>query len=255
MPNAETILRVEEAAVNAVPPLVMQVVDGWRLRYHHGVTRRGNSVWPNAQNGRLCVEEKVELVETFYRRRSSPARFQICPAAQPTQLPALLTDRGYVKTDSTHVQIAPIRQTVALAGQSLWTTQVEAVASPAWLAAYAEGERVGGESMVWRQAIFDGIGPPAGFAITYVGGEVAAVGLGVAEEEWVGLFNVVTLPNFRRQGAALAMMTALGQWGESLAASRFYLQVRQDNLGAQAFYARLGFATLYDYCYMERSEM
>ena len=43
----------EELAANALPPAVVQVVDGWRLRYNFGVTRRANSVLASEHGGAL----------------------------------------------------------------------------------------------------------------------------------------------------------------------------------------------------------
>ena len=61
---------------------VVQRVDGWLLRYAAGVTRRANSVWPNAGRS-LAVGEKIALAEAFYERRKVPCRFQLSPAACP----------------------------------------------------------------------------------------------------------------------------------------------------------------------------
>src|SRR5690242_18108024 len=95
-----TILQLETLAANAWPAAEVQRVGGWRLRFHNGVTRRANSVWPNLTpdeqaTGDQALEEQLSQVEQFYRQRNVPPRFQICPAMQPENLDEVLAARGY----------------------------------------------------------------------------------------------------------------------------------------------------------------
>jgi ribosomal protein S18 acetylase RimI-like enzyme len=73
----------------------------------------------------------------------------------------------------------------------------------------------------------------------------------VADEDWIGLFCMATRPEFRRRGAATAVLRALAGWGRHQGAARAYLQVMDDNLPARSLYARAGFETLYHYHYRE----
>jgi hypothetical protein len=70
-------------------------LDGWRLRFAHGLTKRGNSVWPNGDGGARTREEKLDAVERWYAERGAPAMFQVSPAAQPATLEAAPRERGY----------------------------------------------------------------------------------------------------------------------------------------------------------------
>jgi hypothetical protein len=38
------ITQIEALAANAIPAAIVQELDGWRLRFNYGVTRRANSV-------------------------------------------------------------------------------------------------------------------------------------------------------------------------------------------------------------------
>ena len=49
--SLDQIRELEELAANAWPAGVQQALDGWRLRYHLGVTRRANSAPMRCQNG------------------------------------------------------------------------------------------------------------------------------------------------------------------------------------------------------------
>src|SRR5690606_34181519 len=101
-----------------------------------------------------------------------------------------------------------------------------------------------------RRAMLERIGPPAGFAAAEVDGRLAAVALGVVERGWLGLFSVATHPEYRRRGLGLATLAALAAWAAGHGAERCYLQVFSTNAPALALYARLGFATRYDYWYL-----
>ena len=59
----EDILLIETLAANAWPPERSVILDGWRLRSAGGITRRANSVWPNADTGTASLEDKLAAVE------------------------------------------------------------------------------------------------------------------------------------------------------------------------------------------------
>src|SRR3954449_1078149 len=56
-------------------------LDGWRLRFAHGVSGRANSVWPNG-HGVLPLDEKLDHAEEWYRSRGAPVLFQLTDAAK-----------------------------------------------------------------------------------------------------------------------------------------------------------------------------
>src|SRR3954468_8290141 len=60
-------------------------LDGWRLRFAHGITGRANSVWPNG-DGTLPLDEKIDQVEEWYRARGLATLFQLTDAARPAGL-------------------------------------------------------------------------------------------------------------------------------------------------------------------------
>ena len=103
-----------------------------------------------------------------------------------------------------------------------------------------------------RRGILEQIASPAGFALLYVNGIAAAVGLGVVSGPWVGIFCMATDIAYRRRGAASAILRTLAIWAQLYGAERAYLQVMADNAAARALYERVGFLTVYHYFYRER---
>jgi N-acetylglutamate synthase len=252
----EDILLIETLAANAWPPERSVVLDGWRLRSAGGVTRRANSVWPNADTGGASLEDKLAAVERHYAALGQPSIFQICDAARPANLDAALAARGYGANSHTFVQTAPIRDLLQnlppLRLYPHFEIEVSEEFYDEWFAFYCHSEEVSGYAATMRRGILRRIQPTHGFALLRINGEPAAVGLGVAEAGWLGIFNMATLPEFRRQGAAGAILRTLAIWGQLYDAQQAYLQVMKNNPAAQQLYAGAGFATAYHYYYREK---
>ncbi|NJM05177.1 GNAT family N-acetyltransferase [Candidatus Gracilibacteria bacterium] len=104
------------------------------------------------------------------------------------------------------------------------------------LAAMGELAR-GGGLMAWRPAVFDH-GPAFG---AFVDERLAAMATThFATTDVIEIGNVVTHPDFRRQGLASACVSALAANCFNLA-PRVYLLVMDNNPGAQEAYRKLGF--------------
>ncbi|MEK6221098.1 MAG: GNAT family N-acetyltransferase [Chloroflexota bacterium] len=248
----ERIRLIEELAANAWQPALEQSLEGWRMRYNQGVSRRLNSVWPNLLHGKLPIEKRVEEVENFYLSRETLPRFQICPAALPSDLPKILTARGYSADAYTHVKTAPIAwvlsKTEANPALEITTSNI---LTDEWMRLYRQSASFDAHGETMRRGTLTRIGQSACFVLIKVNQQKAAIGLGVAERNWVGVFSMNTLPTFRKQGAATTILNYLGNWGLELGAQELYLQVMQSNENAKNMYAKLGFLELYQYYYAE----
>lgn len=241
-------------AANAWRPEIEQSLDGWRLRYNQGVNRRCNSVWPNQLGDKLKLEERLELVEEFYRRWEVWPRFQICPAAQPVGLAEVLAARGYTNYARTAVQIAPIETIQSGAPQkSVYNIEIISRFNQSWFDLYSEVEGLDPPMAAMRRGTLTRIGARAGFALLRIDGEVMAIGMGVLERGWVGIFCMVIHTRFRRQAAASSILNSLASWGKEHGAPQMYLQVMENNTPALALYERAGFERLYQYYYAKAS--
>ncbi len=70
------------------------------------------------------------------------------------------------------------------------------------------------------------------------------------DDDWAGITNVWVSPEHRRTGLGTVVMGAMLAWAAEHGATTAYLQVRGDNPGALAAYARLGFLTHHAYRYL-----
>jgi ribosomal protein S18 acetylase RimI-like enzyme len=250
--DVELVRRLEEFAAHAWPAARVEELAGWRLRANDGVTRRANSVLANTSADHLPLAEKLARAEDFYARERLPARYQLCPASLPADLDGVLAARGYRSVAPTAVQVAALaavraRTSLAQADRVRVADRLE----DGWFATYCRADGFSGGEAERREDILRRIARPTGYALLDLDEQIAAVGLGVAEEDWVGLFCMATCPEFRRRGAATAVLHALAAWGERHGASHAYLQVMDDNTPARGLYARAGFETLYHYHYRE----
>lgn len=238
MRSPTDVLALETVAYDLWRAPEVEELDGWRLRFAHGITGRANSVWPNG-DGRLPLAEKVDRAEEWYRTRSAPPLFQITNAARPDGLDAELDARGYVvRGVPTSVQVADLSDVIA---RTEGSARLEHEPDDAWIALWAETRDVRHLDVV--RALLT-----AGRSVFARIGDVA-VGRGVAVGGWLGITSMATLPEARRRGHGRAILHALARWGADRGCVRVLLQVEHGNAAAEALYAGAGFVRHHDYRY------
>ena len=242
-PDHDLIRLLEAAADRAWPPAEVQAHDGWELRATGpGIGRRVNSAAP-LDNGALPLADKVAVVEAFYRDRGLVPIIKLTEAARPEGLEAFLAVRGY-GIDAPVLLLTRRLDPAPAAPPGLTSSPTHD-----WLAANAAVPSHYGAAPEAFVALLGRIGPPKAFAAVRDGGEMAAIGMAVADGPWVGLFEIGTVPAQRHRGLATAVVEDLLAWGAGQGAERAYLQVMEANSPARALYARLGFQEAYRYWY------
>ncbi len=246
------IAKIETIAANSVPAKVVEHYDGWRLRYNYGVTRRANSVFAEEQ-GLLALDEKLEHIQSFYKKNNAPARFQITVASRPNNLATELLKRNYLKAGGALVQVAKIDSFATKTPQH--KVEVFKEVDKDWLAIYEIVEQADSYKSKIRREMLENIKLKTAFGISFINNQAAAVALGIYENGYLGVFNVATHPNMRKRGAAKAVMLAMASWAKELGAKDIYLQVSTENINAQNAYIKMGFKTLYAYDYYTKENI
>ncbi|WP_239373867.1 GNAT family N-acetyltransferase [Frankia sp. Cj5] len=263
---------LELLAHRAWPPLCERRVGGWVLRESAGSSRRGNSVWARGDVPDLSLA--LDEVRAFYAAAGLPATVQITPVSLPAGIHQALDTLGFDDTGPTDVCAADLAD---LAGRLAGGTVAEAsvdVPSGASAAAAAGSGRAGGT----RTLMFDDIDGSwldiagrvlstfadqrAGtlkvltnltiatkYVLCVMDGVPVAVGRGVIDGDWLGVYSMATIPAARGRGAARAVLAGLVTWATDAGASRAYLQVEQTSTAARHLYAALGFQPVYRYSY------
>lgn len=253
MADAE-ILAIERAAFEAWPAAEVVPLGGWRLRFNHGVTQRGSSVWPGPGATELPLAARIDAAERFYAERGATASFQLSPWADLQELDAALAARGYeASSNPVSVEIAALVPLAARAERPDVETLCTGDLSEEWFELSGRQGRFRGADAVVYRALLERLAGRAGFALVRVGGRAAAVGLGVVAPPWAGVFSMLTLPAQRGQRLGEAVLAAIARWAQGRAASRLYLQVESDNAAARRLYARTGFVPRYAYHYRRQA--
>jgi len=219
----------------------------WYLRFNDGVTRRANSVLPIGPPTNSDPEDAIDYATDFYVERNTPPRFQMTQYSIPSGLDKALESKGFGKRFPVCVQTARIAD-IPQRNQSIRTNIISAPTDE-WMKAYQLGSGYRPESMDTRKSLMMRSPLPKAFGTATIDGKLAAVGLGVKSNKWCGLFNIATIPDYRRSGAGTAVSCRLLSWAGGLGASNAYLQVEKENHPAQILYHRLGFETSYQYWY------
>ena len=239
---------VEELSMNAWPSLQTMLYDGWVLRFADGYTRRANSINPIYPSGD-DVHAKIQTCEKLYWDRGLNVVFKITSAVYPENLDEVLADKGYAVDAQTSVQILDLGSMDTSPAQD--AALVEAL-SDEWLAAYCAMSGVPAQREPVLSRILNGIAPATCFVSLHHNDKVIACGLGVLQAGFVGLFDIVTDPSFRRQGYGAQLVRNILAWARQRGAHTAYLQVMLNNAPALRLYSKLGFNAVYQYWYRVR---
>lgn len=242
----EEINQLELIAHNAWFAQERMRLGGWLFRADHGVTRRANSVLPLGPPG-LALSTAIDFAIEFYSSRDLIPRFQVSVASLPVELDTVLEDRGFLKVFPVEVWTAEISALKDL--QSTYETELLDHLSDDWIDAYLQASGYDASTMGTRKGILERTEQPRVYAQAKRDDSIDAVGFGVVEDKWLGVFNIGTRPDKRKSGAATAINHTLGIWGAKLGATRVYLQVETNNSIAKNLYTKLGFEHAYTYWY------
>lgn len=241
-PDLSTVPGLEERAFNAWPALETVIMGGWLLRFADGYTKRANSV--NALAPVIGVDQILAMAAPLYAARGQRLVFRLSPLAGPAADPAL-ERLGFQRLDETIVM------TAALDGDAPPDPEVaiERRLQDAWSHAFAAANSVPARHRATHDRMLAGLRLPSAFASLRRDGRQVCWGLGVVERGMIGLFDIVTAADVRRQGAARRLVVALMAWGRSQGATSAYLQVVAGNSAAILLYESLGFREAYRYHY------
>lgn len=238
--------RVEEAGLNAWPSLQQILYDGWILRLAGGYTKRANSINP-LYGDTLDLEKKIAACEQVYSSQNLPAIFRLTSFGTPAGLDEALARRSYRKADLTLVMHRE------LGAENLQSypdpIEIAEMEMEDWLKLFCCLKEAELEQHQTHRAILEKIPGQTLFAALKDKGNEVACGLGVMENGFFGLFDLVTHPARRNQGYGTKLVAHMLGWARENGASHAYLQVVAANTPARQLYTKLGYQELYHYWY------
>lgn len=240
---------LEELSMNAWPSLQDIHYDGWVIRYAAGYSKRANSVYP-LYPGTKSLRTKLRACEAFFRQRGLPAIFKMTAAAVPPNLDEVLAGSGYRRSAEASVQGLVLRELPQGDSEPL---TVERRLGPEWLADYGAMTGLSEDQLVTLNRMLDGRAPERFFVRLREGSTVAACGMGVLDNGYFGLFDLVVDPAMRGQGFGKRLVTELLRLGRQHGARQAWLQVMKSNAVALNLYQQFGFKELYPYWFREKA--
>ena len=157
------------------------------------ILRRANSVhplYPSMDDD----EEKARLCLRLYRDRGLPAVFKLTPAAT---IDGLLGRLGYVTEADSLVLMKDLGE---LPPPSRTDIELLPQVTSGWVAAYCMLERSARRHFSTIMQMMSRLATSAGFLVLREEGEVVGMGMGVVEQDYLGLFSLVTRQSKRNQG-------------------------------------------------------
>jgi ribosomal protein S18 acetylase RimI-like enzyme len=258
-----SIDELERAAAPGWRGAEEEPLGGWLLRAAAGFTGRANSALAVGDPG-MPVATAAGRVRAWYRARGLPAMIAVpYPAGTPhrSELDVLLAGLGWTpRARPATVMIAPAGAVAAGHPAGAGGAPAEAGGGPrddlarieiddepdaAWLGRY----HYGGAQLppvAWRVLMS---APWQAFASVRAAGATIAIGRVAGAGCWAGLTAIEVDRQYRRRGLGAAVTAALAAAARRRGADRLYLQVEDDNAGARALYASLGFTDHHGYHY------
>jgi GNAT superfamily N-acetyltransferase len=241
--------QIEEYSLNAWPALHTILHDGWLLRFAEGYTKRSNSVQAIYPGHSEHLDGKISFCEAMYSKADMDTVFKITPFV-PGDLDSRLESRDYSLLDPTSVKV--LNRLDLLNEPIMKRVEIEEELTDAWLDTMSHFNQISDPNKMITRQLLSSRFLTKGFCTLYRDSIPVACGLGVIEQNHVGLLDVVTHPDHRNQGFGEQLILHILHWARAKGASRSYLQVVQSNAPAVRLYDKLGYQEIYTYWYRHK---
>ncbi|WP_438349995.1 GNAT family N-acetyltransferase [Paenibacillus sp. FA6] len=244
--------KIEEYALNAWPALQSFVYDGWLLRFANGYTKRSNSISPIYNENEQNTLDKIQYCEDVYSSVGLDTIFKITPFVTPGNIDNILNGLSYDVVDLSSVQILDLSE---LEEPRTNHVHVSYEMTNEWLHTLADMNELSKSNAGITQKLLSESFLRKGFFTLYYDTIPVACGIGVIEQNHVGLYDIVTDPKYRNRGYARELILHIGKWAKLNGASHSYLLVVKSNTPAVKLYERLGYQEIYSYWYRQKKRM
>jgi GNAT superfamily N-acetyltransferase len=247
--SAGAIEALERATVQAVSPQQVFELPGWLVPVDPGTVGRARSAVP-LHHGPPDLARVPEVLALYAAQGATP-RWRLPDGPTVEALHRDLGTRGFVRTQPTLTQVAPVASLIAATDALGVPAGVEVALAPqasaAWTALFlgADFDPVDGAHRAQALAR----APGTQFASAVVDGVVVACGALSLSQGWAGVHGMRTVGAWRGRGLAAALVRRMAQQAQAAGVARVFLQVDAGNTGAQSLYRRLGFETVWTYAY------
>jgi len=236
---------IEEMSLNALPALETMIYDGWILRFSRGHARRSNSIYPLYES-RENINEKISKCEELYNSKELDVIYKITSVAFPSNLDCLLEECGYIIDAPTSVQIMDLDNIKEIDNKNIIYSST---INDSWFQGFC---RIVNESEEKKEILYntlENIIPKKFFVLMQQEEKVIGCGLGVLQDDFIGVYNIVIDKEYRNKGYGREIVMNLLNLGKYNGAKKAYLQVMENNQPALRLYSNIGFKEEYKYWY------
>jgi GNAT superfamily N-acetyltransferase len=237
---------LEEYSLNAWPALQSFVHDGWLLRFAAGYTKRSNSINPIYAGESKKVLDKIEYCESIYSSMNLDTIFKITPFVTAKKIDKILEDMQYVMVEPSSVKILNLSR-IEEPEHNHVTISPEF--TDEWGHILAGFNNLSATTIEITKQILSTSFLTKGFFTLYDGDIPVACGVGVIEQNYVGLFDIITGHQYRNRGYGKLIVLHILKWARMNGATLSYLQVVKSNESAIKLYKKLGYREAYTYWY------
>ncbi len=213
-------------------------------------SKRLNCVTPLDPDDVARTDVRVaRAIDEFQAQRRVPC-FRLSPLA-PQQLSDGFDRRGWEILDESAVMVRDLSNSAPAGAMPLlpFRDQSHWLVQGAAIGAFKRSDQQGVDHLLTRVEGNVGL-----FLLEGDDNIPLATCMAVHFADLVGLFQVATNPNKRRQGLGRSIIASACLWGRQKGARKAWLQVAMANEGALALYRGLGFEEVYRYHYRRMNE-
>jgi len=245
--SGTTIALLERSMLTSWPALSTSFDGDWVIRLAKGVTKRSNSV-ACLGNDPADLEKRIDRVEAIFQRHGLPPTFRISPLA-PIELSDVLDRRSWRRFDESIVMTADLPLHDGQKTDDNIDVQVTGAPDGDWLDACCHIDGTRTTDAATLSTMLESLVPLAGYGRLMKDERIVALALAIFDHELVGLFEVMTAKDQRRQGFSRMLVSHLLRAGCEHGATTAWLAVVADNKPAVKLYQSLGFREIYRYHY------
>lgn len=237
---------LEEYSLNAWPALQSFVYDGWLLRFAAGYTKRSNSINPIYKGESKKVLDKIKYCESIYSSMNLDTIFKISPFVTAKKIDKILDDMQYVMVEPSSVKVLNLSRIEEPHHNNV---MISTEITDEWAHILSSFNNLSATTIEITKQLLSTSYLKKGFFTLYDGVIPVACGVGVIEQNYVGLFDIVTGHLYRNKGYGKQLVLNILKWAKLNGATHSYLQVVKGNEPAIKLYRKLGYREVYTYWY------
>lgn len=241
------IQRIEELSMNAFPALSTVLVNGWILRFSKGYAKRANSVNPIYKCS-VDMQANIEACERMYKSKHLDTVFKLTENEEAHKIDEILSQRGYSYEAKTNIMLRNIKAYQAAEEEKQGVIVYRELRDD-WFEAFINMNKVNGKHALTLKSMLQNIMADTYYACIMEAGRIVAVGMGVAERGYIGMYDICVDEAERRRGLGTRIMKSLMVEGSRNCCTYSYLQVVDANGPAKTLYDKLGYQKQYSYWY------